>query len=241
MPARQQHYQPSSTQVSSADQRVNYLLGDYDRVTKSLDSAKRQLRVHKLCHFAAVAIVCLDSYFSYTVLSTAGQQPWFSVALSLFICAVQWQVNMAIFNRRFAQFIAIDKDQDGQVTKSEWIRWIFVMVFVLAAYVLNIGTNMIGVDGYGLGSLAYAVPGMPDWGWIAVLATFFFSTLLCFGDELIHMLADDNTAALKRRIPDLQNQQAILDARLTEAQAFRNELMNHAEEQGMRRGTAYQI
>ncbi|MEO0373241.1 MAG: hypothetical protein AAF329_01180 [Cyanobacteria bacterium P01_A01_bin.17] len=241
MPTQQRQHHQQRSEVSSANERVNYLLGDYDRVTKSLDSAKRQLKIHKLCHFAAIVIVCLDSYFSYTVLSGAGQQPWFSLALSLFICAVQWQVNMAIFNRRFAQFIAIDRNRDGQVTASEWIRWGFVMLFVMAAYLLNIGTNMIGVDGYGLGSLAFAVPGIPEWQWIAAVTTFFFSALLCFGDELIHMLADDNTAALKRRIPDLQNQQAVLDARLTEAQAFRAELLNHAEDQGMRRGADYRI
>ena len=42
----------------------------------------------------------------------------------------------------------------------------------------------------------------------------FFATLLCFGDELINVLADDNVASLKRRIPDLQSQQAVLDARV---------------------------
>ncbi|MGI8935690.1 MAG: hypothetical protein ACR2FS_16615 [Phormidesmis sp.] len=65
--------------------------------------------------------------------------------------------------------------------------------------------------------------------------------MLCFGDELINVIADDNKASLKRRIPDLQNQQAILDARVREAQAFRDELMQNAEEQGMRRGANYQI
>ena len=64
------------------------------------------------------------------------------------------------------------------------------------------------------------------------LTAFFFATLLCFGDELINVLADDNKASLKRRIPDLQNQQSILDARVREAQAFREELLQTAEEQG---------
>ena len=54
-------------------------------------------------------------------------------------------------------------------------------------------------------------------------------------------MADDNKASLKRRIPDLQNQQAILDARVREAKAFREELMNQAEEQGVRRGANYRI
>lgn len=238
---QQQRYTTRSTQVSSADDRVNYLLNDYDRVTKSLDSAQRQLKIHKVCHFAAFAIVLLDSYFSYTVLAGAGQQPWFSIGLTIFICSIQWQVNMAIFNRRFGQFIALDKNRDGVVTASERLRWAFVVFFVAAAYVLNIGTNMIGVDGYGLGSLAFSIPGVPEAQWVAALTALLFSTLLCFGDELIHMLADDNAAALKRRIPDLQNQQAVIDARLSEARAFRSELMSQAEDQGMRRGADYRI
>ena len=73
------------------------------------------------------------------------------------------------------------------------------------------------------------------------MTAFFFATLLCFGDELINVLADDNKASLKRRIPDLQSQQAVLDARVREAQAFRAQLLESAEEQGTRRGANYRI
>lgn len=239
-PQRRRDQNPVHTD-QLANERVEYLLTDYDRVTKSLESAKRQLRFHRFCHFAAIAIIGLDSWFSYTVMEEASDNAGFAIAMALLIGATQWQVNTAIFNRRFVSFISPDKNRDGNITASEWARWGFLITVVAAVYALNIGTNMIGVDGQGLGSLAYAVPGIPDWRWIATLTAFFFSALLCFGDELIHMLADDNKAALKRRIPDLENQQAILDARLHEARAFREELLNHAEEQGMRRGANYRI
>jgi hypothetical protein len=225
----------------SADERVNFLLSDYDRVTKSLDSAKRQLRAHKITYFVALAIMGLDSWFSYNVLNNAGGSVQMAIALTLLIAATQWQVNVAIFNRRIVGFLTPDKNRDGHISVSEWLRWGFMITIVSAVYALNVGTNMIGVDGVGLGSLVFSVPGVPDWDWLASLTAFFFATLLCFGDELINVLADDNAASLKRRIPDLQNQQAVLDARVREAQAFRDELMNQAEEQGMRRGASYKI
>ena len=241
MRTRQDAPPPSRRSNSNADERVNYLLGDYDRVTKSLDSAKRQLRLHRLCYVISIAILALDSWFSFDVLETFGSSPQMALGLTLLIAATQWQVNTAIFNRRIGSFLTPDRDKDGQITVSEWIRWGFLVFIVVAVYALNVGTNMIGVDGRGLGAIAFSVPGMPDWIWIAHLTTFFFATLLCFGDELINVMADDNKASLKRRIPDLKNQQAILDARLTEAIAFRNELMQQAEEQGVRRGANYRI
>ncbi len=226
---------------STADDRVDYLLSDYDRVTKSLDSAKRQLRLHRLSYLVSIVILGLDSWFSFDVLNSFGDSPQMALGLTLLIAATQWQVNVAIFNRRIGSFLTPDKNQDGTITVSEWCRWGFLVVIIAAVYALNVGTNMIGVDGRGLGSIAFSVPGVPDWAWIANLTAFFFATLLCFGDELINVIADDNKASLKRRIPDLQNQQAILDARVREAQAFRDELMQNAEEQGMRRGANYQI
>jgi len=39
----------------------------------------------------------------------------------------------------------------------------------------------------------------------------------------------------------LQNQQAVLDGRVREAQAFREQLLANAEEQGARRGANYRI
>ena len=232
----------TSTRVpKTADERVNYLLSDYDKVTKSLESAKRQLKMHKLTYGCSLAIIALDSWFSFDVINDAGRSIQMAIALTLLIFATQWQVNTAIFNRRIAGFLTPDKNRDGVISISEWCRWGFMITIVAAVYALNVGTNMIGVDGQGLGSLVYSVPGVPDWGWLAPLTAFFFATLLCFGDELINVLADDNVASLKRRIPDLQNQQAVLDARVREAQAFRDELMNQAEEQGMRRGSQYRI
>lgn len=226
---------------STADERVDKLLSDYDRVTKSLDSAKRQLRLHRLCYVISIVILALDSWFSFDVLNTFGSSVQMALGLTLLIGATQWQVNTAIFNRRIGGFLTPDKDKDGTITVSEWIRWGFLIVIVLAVYALNVGTNMIGVDGRGLGAIAFAVPGIPEWTWIANLTAFFFATLLCFGDELINVMADDNKASLKRRIPDLQNQQAILDARVTEAIAFRRELMQQAEEQGVRRAANHRI
>ena len=239
--------QPSSYDNGSrrsnktADERVNYLLSDYDRVTKSLESAKRQLRIHRVCYLASIAILILDSWFSYDVLNSAGDSPQMAIGLTLLIAATQWQVNTAIFNRRIGSFLSPDKNKDGTISASEWTRWAFIIIVVLAVYALNVGTNMIGVDGLGLGSLVYAVPGVPEWRWLAALTAFFFATLLCFGDELINVLADDNKASLKRRIPDLQNQQAVLDARVREAQAFRQQLLENAEEQGTRRGANFRI
>lgn len=246
MPPANSQTLPTSTRTgygpnSSADERVNYLLSDYDRVTKSLESAKRQLRLHKLSHFAALAIVGLDSWFSYDVLMGAGDSVQMAIGLTILIAVTQWQVNTAIFNRRITGFLSPDKNRDGTVTKSEWIRWGFMITIIVSVYALNVGTNMIGVDSKGLGSLVFSVPGVPEWSWLAVLTSFFFASLLCFGDELINVLADDNRASLKRRIPDLQNQQAVLDARVREAQAFREQLMASAEEQGTRRGANYRI
>ena len=164
-----------------------------------------------------------------------------AIALTLLIFATQWQVNTAIFNRRIAGFLSPDKNRDGTISVSEWCRWGFLITIVSAVYILNVGTNMIGVDGVGLGSLVFSVPGVPQWDWLASLTAFFFATLLCFGDELINVLADDNVASLKRRIPDLQNQQAVLDGRVREAQSFREQLLANAEEQGARRGANYRI
>lgn len=225
----------------TADERVNFLLSDYDKVTKSLESAKRQLKMHKLTYVCSLAIIALDSWFSFDVLNGAGGSVQMATGLTLLIFATQWQVNTAIFNRRIAGFLTPDKNRDGTITVSEWCRWGFMITIVLAVYALNVGTNMIGVDGQGLGGLVYSVPGVPEWGWLAPLTAFFFATLLCFGDELINVLADDNVASLKRRIPDLQNQQAVLDGRVREAEAFREQLLANAEEQGARRGANYAL
>ena len=142
----------------TADDRVNYLLSDYDRVTKSLESAKRQLRLHKVSYLASIAILLLDSWFSFNVLNGAGDSPQMAIGLTLLIAATQWQVNTAIFNRRIGSFLSPDKNRDGYISKSEWARWGFMVVIVVAVYALNVGTNMIGVDGRGLGSLVFAVP-----------------------------------------------------------------------------------
>ena len=68
----------------TADDRVNYLLSDYDRVTKSLESAKRQLRLHKVSYLASIAILLLDSWFSFNVLKRcrrlAADGDWPNVA-----------------------------------------------------------------------------------------------------------------------------------------------------------------
>lgn len=241
MRTRQEYPNTTNRHNATADQRVAYLLGDYDRVTKSLDAAKRQLRLHRLCYLVSIVILALDSWFSFNVLNTSGSSPQMALGLTLLIAATQWQVNTAIFNRRIGGFLSPDKNRDGTITPSEWCRWGFLIVIVVAVYALNVGTNMIGVDGRGLGAIAFAVPGVPEWGWIANLTAFFFATLLCFGDELINVMADDNKASLKRRIPDLENQQAILDARVCEAKAFRDQLLASAEEQGTRRGANYRI
>ena len=135
--------------AKTADERVNYLLSDYDRVTKSLSSARRQLRFHRVCHLAALAILVLDSWFSYDVLNSAGDSPQMAIGLTLLIAATQWQVNTAIFNRRISSFLSPDKNKDGTITMSEWARWGFMIIIVLAVYALNVGTNMIGVDGLG--------------------------------------------------------------------------------------------
>lgn len=238
---QQNRYSAPANPVTSANERVDYLLNDYDKVTSSLEAANRQLRIHKFCRFAALVIILLDGFFSYNVLSGSGRDPWLAVGLTLFICAVQLQVNMALFSRRATTLFRLDKNGDGKVEASEWIRFGAIVTAVVAGYVLNIGTNMIGADGLGLGSLAFSIPGVPERPWVAALAMFLFSTLLCFGDELINVLVDDNSAALKRRIPDLQNQQAVIDARLKEARAFRTQLMSQAESEGMKRGADYRI
>lgn len=225
----------------SADDRVNYLLSDYDRVTKSLESANRQLRMHRLAYFASIAIMLLDSWFSYEVLYNASESQQMALGLTLLIAATQWQVNTAIFNRRIGTFLTPDRNGDGNVSMQEWGRWGFIITIVVSVYVLNVGTNMIGVNAIGLGSLAWRVPGVPDANWIAAACAFFFATLLCFGDELINVLADDNQAALKRRIPDLKSEKAVLDGRLREANAFRDALMQQAKDSGYRRGSNYRI
>ncbi|MEO0374118.1 MAG: hypothetical protein AAF329_05705 [Cyanobacteria bacterium P01_A01_bin.17] len=229
------------SQSNTADERVNYLLSDYDRVTKSLESAKRQLRLHRLSYAASIVIILLDSWFSFDVLNNFGDSPQMALGLTLLIAATQWQVNTAIFNRRIGRFISPDRNADGRVTGSEWARWGFIVTIIASVYLLNVGTNMIGVDGRGLGSIVFSVPGVPEWAWLANATALFFATLLCFGDELINVVADDNKASLKRRIPDLQNQQAVLDARVREAVAFREQLMQNAAEQGTRRGANYRI
>ena len=235
------HTLGSARQGKTADDRVNYLLSDYDRVTKSLESAQRQLRLHKISHIAAFAIMALDSWFSFDVLMSAGGSQQMAIGLTILIAVTQWQVNTAIFNRRITGFLTPDRNRDGTITVGEWVRWGFMITIILSVYIINVGTNMIGVDGWGLGSLVFAVPGVPEWGWLAALTAFFFATLLCFGDELINVMADDNSASLKRRIPDLQNQQAVLDARVREAQSFRESVMGAAEEAGARRGANYRI
>lgn len=226
---------------NTADDRLNGLLSDYDRVTKNLESAKRQLRMHKLSYAAALGIMALDSWFSYEVIFRFSDSQQMALGLMLLIFAVQWQVNNSIFNRRIGAFLSPDRNGDGDITAGEWVRWGFIVTIVVAVYCLNVGTNMIGVDTIGLGSMVFAVPGVPEWAWLASLCAFFFATLLCFGDELIGVLTDDNKAALKRKIPDLENQQAVLDARLKEARAFRQQLMERAEEQGYRRGADYRL
>ena len=80
---RYEHQTTTRRAPKTADDRVNYLLSDYDRVTKSLESAKRQLRLHKITYACSIAIVCLDCWFSFNVLNDAGGSSQMAIALTL--------------------------------------------------------------------------------------------------------------------------------------------------------------
>lgn len=232
---------PATNQQQDRADRVNKLWRSHRRYMKSLKTAKRKIRMLKLVRFIAWGLIFFDAWFSYNVILTFSDSQEFALFSSFFIATLQWVISNAIFTRSLGSFMAIDKDKDGHVSFSEALRWGITATAVVVAYVGDIITNVIGIDARGLGGLALAIPGIPDWDILALICAYLFAALLCFGDEILQYLADDTIADIEEEIPQLKERAAIIEAKLAAAGEFSDALIDRAAESGRQRGLQYRI
>lgn len=221
--------------------RINRLWRSHRRYMKSLKTAQRKIRMLRLVRFIAWGLIFFDAWFSYRVILTFSESQEFALFSAFFIGTLQWLISNAIFTRSLGAFMAIDQDGDGRVSFSELLRWGITVSAIITAYGLDILTNVIGINAVGLGGIALAIPGVPDWAWLATLSAYLFAGLLCFGDEILQYLADDAIADLEEEIPLLKERAAILEARLTAAGEFSAVLLDRASQEGRAKGQAYKI
>ncbi len=231
----------ASTLSTDRTERVNRLWRGHRRYMKSLKIAQRKIRMLRLVRFIAWGLIFFDAWFSYRVILMFSESQEFALFSAFFIGTLQWLISNAIFTRSLGAFMTIDKDGDGRVSFSEGLRWTITTSAIITAYSLDILTNVIGVNATGLGGIALAIPGIPDWGWLATVSAYLFAALLCFGDEILQYLADDAIADLEEEIPALRERAAILEARLTSAGEFSQVLLDRAAEDGRSRGQSYRI
>lgn len=219
----------------------NALWSAHKRNEKTLKGAKRKIKMLRFMRFVAWALIGFDAWFSYNVILVFSDSQEFALFAAVFIAAVQWIISNAIFTRTMGDFMRIDKDGDGNASFAEWTRWGITALAILSAYGLDIVTNVVGVDELGFGALLLAVPGVPDYGFIAVAFTYLFAALLCFGDEILQYLADDAMAHIERELPRLKQDNALLEAQMRKAGAFGETVIHRAEEEGQKAGANARI
>ncbi|MEO1145573.1 MAG: hypothetical protein AAFY26_08245 [Cyanobacteria bacterium J06638_22] len=191
----------------------------------------------------AWVLFCADIYFSFQGIRAFSGSLEFALTVSLFIGAAQWTVSEAILSRSLGGLMVLDRNQDGEVTLSEWVRWSILFLAIVVAYGLDVVTNLAAIDGEVLGRLPFTIAGdevargVPLWG--AWSTSILICVTLCFSDEFIHSISDNRIAELERETPALKELAAEVEARLAEAGAFGDIILSTARERGVQRGQAY--
>lgn len=235
----------------SQQQIQNYLTElayECDRSIRSYSAAKRRLRIWKLFYVGALLTIYYNTRFSYEAFLTYSGSQQLSIGVALLTCLIQIAVNAAIFSNNVGKILRFDINGNGKTEWYEYIGSVLLCAAIISVYLLDIGTNLLGVDQTGMEEMGVAlgqiflrmVPefAMPILGpivlFLASLFSLAVSILLCLGDEILTVIADRLISLTERSLPELKKAQGILERRLEKANGFHEQITQNARQEGIK-------
>ncbi|MEO1096073.1 MAG: hypothetical protein AAFX01_14375 [Cyanobacteria bacterium J06638_28] len=239
----------------SKDELDNYLTElsyDCDKSLRSLEAAERRLKIWHLFYIGSLATIYFNTRFSYEAFLTYSDSQDLAIGVAILTCLVQVAVNAAIFSGNLGKILKFDLNGNGTKEWYEHIGSVLMCACIASVYLLDIGTNLLGVNQTGLQEMGVAlgqifltmVPGfvMPILGpvvlWLSSLFSLAISVLLCLGDEILTIIADVLISLTKRSIPELRKAQGIYERRLEKAKGYYEAVIKGAHEQGVQEGAS---
>lgn len=222
---------------------ISRLFAAHRRYAKSYKENQRKQRMFKLAKRVAWVLFAADVWFSFLGIRAFSGSLEFALFTAVFVGAGQWVVSESLLSKSFGSLMKIDADNDGEITLAEWMRWGIHLSALIVVYGLDIATNLAAINGEVLGTLPFTIAGdvaassAPVWA--AWLVSLTICGILCFADEWIHSISDSRLAELESEQPALKERAAVIEAKLAEAGAFGETILNKATERGMKRGAAY--
>ena len=232
----------SNNQQSNRDRRSNALNEDFDAYVSQMSSCtvtmrnlNRKERMVWVCRVCAYGLLIGDAYFSFWAMTQAGGNVALALIAAVAIGCVQWAVATALFDRSVSELFKLDRNGDGRIAPWEVVRYAFIVIPAGFVYYLDAATNALGVDRVGLGN-ALLFPFANPAPWQAEAATWVLSIFIMMADEIIHVFVDPIQKHIDTQKPMTRRRYAKLQAQEREVTAYRQTLLNRAEEIGNKRG-----
>lgn len=250
--------------------QLQAMITERNRTLRSLSYAKLRIDLYKGVFIAGFFVLLWNASFTYTSARNFLNNADLAIGLTVIITAVQIVVNGAFFSGSLNTFNLLDLNGDGKVTRMEKAIGGLFLAGIASCYILDIGTNLLGVDirgaqemGTGIASAFLAMfdgvnmPELPDWinegisilvriiGFIFMIVAAFTplacATLLCIGDELCTILSEREISKIQATLPDLRRSKAILDKRIRDADAFTAGLNSQSSDASWKEGANFKI
>ncbi|MEM9116892.1 MAG: hypothetical protein AAGD09_03305 [Cyanobacteria bacterium P01_F01_bin.56] len=215
------------------DSHLLKLAYESDKTLRSLEDAKKRIEILKILRYGAWIIIAADVWFTYQAVLTYSESDTMAMSVALIVGAVQVVVNMAIFSQQLGPLLRGDLNNDGVSEWYEKLAAFFILSIVVGCYLLNIGTNMLGIDADGVSRmgvdlaallinllpsfLSFLVPILQA---IAPLFSLALATGICLADEVVVLLCDRMIATTTNALPDLQKAHSHQERRSRKAQGY---------------------
>lgn len=233
-----------------------------NRSIRNLEYAYVRINIYKAVFVAGYVVLFFNGFFTYTSARSFLNNNDIAIGLTIIITAVQIVVNGALFSGGLKSFqlLTMDFNGDGKISPLERLLGGIFISAIVGCYLLDIGTNLLGVDvrggqemGVGIGvALLNILEGVGVWDWLLSIIRFalmlignavplFCAALLCVGDELCTLLSEREIHRIQQTIPDLKQSRYILNKRLESADAFGRGLAEQSVDQAHKRGLNYRV
>lgn len=223
------------TRSASLNQDFDAFVSQMSACTVTMRNLNRKERMVWICRICAYGLLIGDAYFSFWAMTQAGRNAVLAFIAAVAIGCVQWAVATCLFDRSVGALFEIDVNKDGKIAPWEWVRIVFIVVAAAFVYYLDAATNSLGVDRVGLGN-ALLFPFANPAPWQSEAATWILSIFLMMADETIHVFLDPIQRHIDTQKPITRRRYAKLQAQEREVTAYRQAMIERAEEVGRKRG-----
>lgn len=242
------------------DAAFQAMITERNKTLRSIGFAKLRMNVYKGVFIAGFFVLLWNASFTYTSLVNFLNNVDQALGITVLITAVQIIVNASFFSGSLRSFQLFDLNGDGKITPLEMLISAIFLIGIGGSYLLDIGTNLLGVDVIGAQELGLGIGGafltmfqgmgLPNivirivnafFMVLASLVPLFCAFLLCIGDELCTILAEREISRIQATLPDLKRAKAILDKRIRDADAFSQGVGSQSSDGAWKQGVNFRI